>query len=400
MDLIICFRKADKDKNYSLTSLDNRSLGGFVSPLDVDKDKDEAVELRTLYQLVEPDAAGQLEPDRVLCEVGKLLFKALFVANTSLHEHYRTMDAEDKLVLQFEDGAESLLALPWEYLFDIQERTPVATVRSIVRRVGQTISPKVTEAKTPRALVVIAEPLTLHRFNARNVHDLLLAELEPLVKAGRLHLDFLALPITSERFARQLAQGHYDIVHFVGHGTVGGLAFEDEVGDKQIVDAGRLRALFDGKGVRFVFLTACLSAQGEKPGDLFTNTATALVRAGVGGVLAMQYSALVEPAFAFASDIYRALGEKPLEEAILTARKIRYVADAKGFEAIQWGIPALYLQTENGNLFPKLEETKEKSLGELHPWPKPSLLKGVPERDSEFVGRGAKMVKVNQALVL
>lgn len=173
MDLIICFREADKDKNYSLTSPDNRSLGSFVSPLD-------DVELRTLYQLVEPGAAGQREPDwqtayRELLKAGMLLFKALFPANTSLHEHYRTMDAEDKLVLQFEDGAESLLALPWEYLFDIQERTPVATVRSIVRRVGQSSPFKGTTkrhtssiSRAWRSTIVWAtrpaSPTTLHRW--------------------------------------------------------------------------------------------------------------------------------------------------------------------------------------------------------------------------------------------
>jgi predicted ATPase len=394
MDCTICFRQTKKSKGFQLTSADGHNRGQFDPPLD------EAA-LRKLYELVETGADGRREPDwqlvyRELLKAGALIFKALFETNPSLEKQYRALDTDGKLILQFGEGTETLLALPWEYLFDLEERTPVGTVRPFFRRVGTSIALKPVETKIPRALVAIAEPLTLDRFNGRRVHDLLLSELQPLVKSGRLHLDFLEPPSTPERFARQVAQGHYDIVHFVGHGREGCLAFENDAGDKQLADAGHLCALFGGMSVRFVFLTACLSAQSEEPGDLFSNTATALLRAGVGGVLAMQYSALVEAAFSSAGDIYRALGEKPLEEAVLTARKIRYTGDTKGIETIQWGVPVLYLQTKDGDLFPSAEVGE--GSGELRSWPEPSPMIGVPPRDADFVGRGKKLVEVNEAL--
>lgn len=248
-----------------------------------------------------------------------------------------------------------------------------------------------------RALVAIAEPLETYRFRAWRAHDLILKGTQPLVEGGRLALDFLALPATPESFARCLAiEGGYDIVHLVCHGRVGELTFEGRDGEAKGISADKLRMLFTGKPVRLVILTACLS--GAMAGaDVLSGTATSLLKADVPCVVAMQFSARVGPALAFARDLYQAIGgesPRPIEEAVAAARQVRYFEGSR-IDAFQWGVPVLYLQAESGDLFAGVA-AEPVPVGD---WPRPSApTVRIPPRDPDFVGRGEKMVAVNRTL--
>ena len=91
------------------------------------------------------------------------------------------------------------------------------------------------------------------------------------------------------------------VVHFDGHGVydaslgLGYLLFEkdDHTGDR--VDATRLGTLLNRCGVPLMVLNACQSASQEEANP-YASVAARLIRAGVGSVLAMNYSVLVDAA--------------------------------------------------------------------------------------------------------
>ena len=102
------------------------------------------------------------------------------------------------------------------------------------------------------------------------------------------------------------------IVHFDGHGVydkgvgLGFLLFEDENHQKHQVDAEQLGTLLNESGIPLMVLNACQSAQPDDRNP-FASVASRLIESGVGGVVAMNYSVLVETAKRFTAEFYGAL---------------------------------------------------------------------------------------------
>jgi len=323
---------------------------------------------------------------------GDLLSEALFSRNPLLTDSLRAVPFSVRLVLEFREGVEELLNLPWEYIRDPQSGQPFSLERTFVRRIGEGKELKPLDRRPLKVLVVISEPLTLPSFNARRFHDVIQREAQGHVDKGLLQLEFLGLPSTPDSPTKRLLQEDFDVIHFIGHGNVGLLAFENELGADVEVKAENLYPFFRGKKVRLVILTACYS--GAIAGvDLVSGTATALVKAGIPSVFAMQLPLEIETAYHLVGDLYAALLGQPFDELVRSLRASRFFAERLQAPA-QWGVPVFYLQDKGRDPFQGV------SLGQgfLKAWPSASPSHFLPEKPELFVGRKELLVEVNGAL--
>jgi tetratricopeptide (TPR) repeat protein len=335
---------------------------------------------------------------RRLTAMGVILSEALFVANPPLAEALADAPADASLVLQFEPDERELLRLPWEYLTDPDGRR-LAALHPLARRLGP---PSPLQGEEPgvrgnpvRLLACIAEPLDQGPLDGQTVRERLMDATRPLREAGWLELRFLPLPATPDRLASALTDWRPDVVHLACHGLPGILALEGERGGTQRVTAEQIRHRFASCPPRLVVLGACLSAAALK-GDPLAATATAFLRAGVSAVVAMQFSAQVESVNRFVGDLYAALaGEerRPLDVAIRDARANRFFA-SDFVDAYQWGVPVLYLQSREADLFAGMTPGKPQPDEAVPGLPQPSP-SNVPSRTKPFLGRGPEMAEVN-----
>jgi len=221
----------------------------------------------------------------------------------------------------------SALSLPWELLHDeqgflaLRAQQPV----SIVRRLPQAeLGALLTEFTPPlRVLLVTARPDDAGFVDPRGIARELLDEVQPQIEAGAVALEFLRPPTLAALRERLSQQPPIHILHFDGHGTFddapapvdgqrlqggaqGKLAFEDDDGKCDLVEAERLAQLLQDSGVRLAVLTTCQSAQGAAD-DLFSSVAARLIRSGVDGVVAMSASVLVASAAKYVEAFYRKL---------------------------------------------------------------------------------------------
>jgi CHAT domain-containing protein len=97
-----------------------------------------------------------------------------------------------------------------------------------------------------------------------------------------------------------------------------------------------------------VMLDACNSA--ELTIDPYRSVASALVRAQIPAVIAMQFTVPQEATRAFAGEFYRALAEGlPIDACVTEGRKA--VMNETGLRNPDWGIPVVYTRAPDGKLF-------------------------------------------------
>lgn len=221
----------------------------------------------------------------VLDSFGGKLSEALFGACPSLVELIRGLRGQSvRFVLEFGDGTEDLLNFPWEFLRHPDFAVPLSLEFSFVRRIGEARELEPIDNRPLKVLVVVCEPITEVEFGGRRFHDVIVKKARRLAEEGLLQLEFLKLPSTPSEFSRRILEDCSDAVHFIGHGNVGVLCFEDEDGGVFEVSAERFYSLFAGaRKPRLVVLTACFSGA-IAGGDMVSGTATALVKAGVPSV--------------------------------------------------------------------------------------------------------------------
>ncbi|MFQ6134159.1 MAG: AAA family ATPase, partial [Armatimonadota bacterium] len=131
-------------------------------------------------------------------------------------------------------------------------------------------------------------------------------------------------------------------------------------------------------------------------GDPLAGTAAAFLDAGVSAVVAMQFSAQVEAANRFVGDLYTALAgeeQRPLDVAVRDARANRFFA-SDFVDAYQWGVPVLYLQSRQADLFAEVTPGQPQPDEAVPGLPQPSP-SNVPPRAKPFLGRGEEMARVN-----
>jgi hypothetical protein len=156
--------------------------------------------------------------------------------------------------------------------------------------------------------------------------------------------------------------GPWHIFHFIGHGGFdrdadeGILALADENDALHRFRATELgRLLADHHSLRLVILNSCEGARGGSR-DIFSSSASILLRRGIPAVLAMQYPITDRSAIEFARTFYETLADGlPVDAAVSEARKAVSLAMTGSLE---WGAPTLYLRASQGVIFVLPEENR------------------------------------------
>jgi hypothetical protein len=157
------------------------------------------------------------------------------------------------------------------------------------------------------------------------------------------------------------------LFHFSGHGQFkerddqGSLVLLKDKQDKapDFLAADDLARKLRAASVRLVVLGACESSriQGKTP---WTSIAPALVVAGVGAVIAMQYEVEDDKAILFDQAFYSALAAGLTVDECVSLGRQAVLAESSD-KGVEWGVPTLYMRAD-GVLFPKLVE-RDTTLG-------------------------------------
>ena len=123
----------------------------------------------------------------------------------------------------------------------------------------------------------------------------------------------------------------------------------DDAGEPHYLTATDFsRLLADHKPLRLVLLNACEGARGGSQ-DIFSSTASILVRRGIPAVVAMQYPITDRVAVEFAGSFYESLADGlPVDAAVAEARKAVSIAVT---DTVEWGTPVLFMRAADGAMF-------------------------------------------------
>lgn len=370
-----------------------------------------------------------LKVEANLPEWGRQLYDRTLGASAKQTSAWRRATRHDRrVVVEVEDpGAEkgsaaALLALPWELLAAEQGYLFEGGLSArVVRRIPR------EDTKDPlpagdrlRVLLVIARPeeegvdFIDPRASARPLIDALAplghtAELEVLIDG--------TFPALEQALADADKIGRpFHVVHFDGHGIydrdlgLGKLCFENPADARanklerraELIDADQLGELLLDRRVPLFVLDACQTAMtGE---EINASVAARLLQTGVGSVLAMTHSVLVETARRFVGRFYESIasGERIGTAMVDAAHHLRDdpVRSDSGskeeFHLQDWFVPVLFQEEEGDHPLVKagtivdrqdLDEQRKGREGELPASP-----------DHGFVGRARELLTVQRRL--
>jgi hypothetical protein len=306
---------------------------------------------------------GQTNRD-TLIEIGHSLFQALF--HGAVRDRYMAVldEAESGVRLRLWLDASELQALPWELLYDDADKEFLAlSGRALVTRYLPVPrgAPPLTVTPPLRVLVAVASP---HGHSGLNVEAEAAAvgeALAPAQAAGLAQVEILAhARVMALREALRDYRPH--VLHFAGHGAVGpdggALVLEDEAGDGVLLSARQLRVMRQRSGadVCLAVLNACLTARDAEAEAFHTQrrallgVGPALVQAGLGAVVGMQFSLTDASARLFSRDFYSTVVRlEPVDLAVSRAREA--LALEAGTHSRDWATPVLFLRAPDGVIF-------------------------------------------------
>lgn len=296
-------------------------------------------------------------------ELGSRLFKALFRGSVrscwarSLAEATQEPERGLRLKLQLnlaDSSVASLAELPWEYLFSpehggflgLQRQTPVLRHMRLPLPVGQPHA-----ARPLRVLIVSSQPGSMPHLALAEEAEKIASTLGSLPGVETLSLKNPTIEILRETLLRQ----SFHVLHLMGHGGFdpetgqGVLYFAGNGGAAEAVSGALLAPHLSGlPSLRLVFINACETACTNARAP-FAGVATALLRAGLPAVIAMQRPILDGSALEFSRTVYRRLtAGDPIDAAVTEGR----LAIARGHGALlEWGTPVLFLRADDGRLF-------------------------------------------------
>jgi len=274
---------------------------------------------------------------------GAILFDTLF-AGRIFRTYTKSLTLADehqhKLRLRLVSQLASIMAVPWEYLYDrdLERWLALQPEISVVRTLPGDSHKPVPVTGNLRVLVMLAAPTDLPQLESEREWTNLEAA------AALAAIELIRVEPTYEALLDALRELPH-IFHFVGHGVFddatqqGSLAFCHRNGTAKLIAADKLATLLSGcSSLRLVLLNACEGATvGTR--SAFAGTAQRLIQQGVPAVIAMQAPIIDDHAVRFSQEFYRALADGySVEAAVGEGRKrINEVAHT-------WGIPALYFQ--------------------------------------------------------
>ncbi|MGH8553337.1 MAG: CHAT domain-containing protein, partial [Methylococcales bacterium] len=339
--------------------------------------------------------------------------------------------ADENQSVQFREAASDLLSLPWEILHDGIGYVSQGEKGARIRRRLPNRKPTLTrQAELPIRVLLLSPRPEVGRNEVDNqeyevgyldhrISALALIQAVENLGEALVKLDILqptTLPALKAALQRATEENDpYDIVHFDGHGVydrkvgLGALCFEDpkdsnKLGKRlmQLVHAKELAAQLRDSGIPLIVLDACQSARSSQ--DPKASVAAKLLEEGIGSVVAMSHSVLVETARRFVEAFYLKLAQgKRVGDAMLAAREALYddpyrfkVIGAGNLELWDWFVPVLYQDAEDPQLLNvkpgkdaigHTQKQRELQLGQL---PKP------PEHS--FIGRSRKLLHLERLL--
>ncbi len=308
---------------------------------------------------------------------GRELFETVFSGEVRSRFDLSQREARDRgkgLRIKLRLPEPELAMLPWEFLYDprLGEYICLSRDTPIVRYLdlAQVIRPL---AVTPplHILGMVASPKDLPALDVAFEKQRIETALKGLQGSELARLTWLEGQ-TWRDLQRAMRTGLWHIFHFIGHGGFdrhadeGVVGLADENGALHRFRATELgRLLADHHSLRLVILNSCEGARGS-PRDVFSSTASILLRRGIPAVLAMQYPVTDRSAIEFARTFYETLADGlPVDAAVAEARK---AVSLSVTGTLEWGAPALYLRAPQGVIF-QLPEGKPTSHPELEEQP-------------------------------
>lgn len=346
-----------------------------VFRLDVDRILGRRAELESTV-LASAVAARRTTPvaELPVRGVGQELFQALFTRE--VYGTYRAslgaaQHSGQQLRVVLRLAAPELAAMPWEMLFDPETESYLCQTEPLLRHIPAPdyhLNP--LEIVPPlRILGLIASPRDLPLLDVEAERSHLAAALAGPVSEGRIELVWARSGAWDE-IQSMLLNGPWHAVHFIGHGDYdarndeGRIALVGTDGRASMVRAIRLMALLSVAvpRPRLVVLNSCSSGETGRE-DLFSGTASTLVRSGISAVAAMQFAISDGAAIAFAQGFYAAIANgRGVDEAARVGR-ISVMGSPDG--TLEWVTPALYVRGGDTKLFnlkaPALPAVKDRA---------------------------------------
>ncbi len=290
---------------------------------------------------------------------GLRLFDILFVGeirNCYYQSRVRARSETKGVRLRLNFQAPELAVLPWEFIFDPNENdhvslsynTPIVRYLDVLKPGGSlSINPPL------QILGMVVSPSDLRPLDIRREQQRINQALKNLQSRGLVNLTWLSGQTT--RHLQQIMRSNdWHVFHFIGHGgfdpemNEGTIALcHEQDGDAQFLSATQLaRLLGDHKSIRLVLLNVCEGAKSSRH-ELFSSTASMLVKRGLPAALAMQTEITDRAAIEFSRTFYEALADGyPVDAAVGEARKQMSMAST-----VEWGIPVLTMRAPDGILF-------------------------------------------------
>lgn len=382
-DIFITPRSGDE---YNVQVVDSPA-GGPTEAASVTINKADPLVAPVMAQMVERQ---RVRPRESLQVLGEWLADRLLPAGDVRTLYQRSLGrvGSESLTIRL-SVPDSLIEVPWEYTWDPTARDFLLLNQQVLlvrRPVEMGLARDIAAVEGPlRMLLAIADidDPNIARLDVvgeleglhRAVQDLLeedelsidilfggrdeaRAEIEARA-AGWEGVALLDTPLAPDELIFALQRGVH-IWHYIGHGQSdpkkgGQLLLTDKYGDMYPFGAENLRTvLAGGDSLGLVYLNACETAMPNTGRDLLS-MADALVRAQVPAVVAMQYKVPDMAAANFARAFYQAVaGGEPLHLALARGRQaVRAIARRLD---IDWGIPVLYLRTQDGLVWGKEAE--------------------------------------------
>jgi tetratricopeptide (TPR) repeat protein len=293
-----------------------------------------------------------------------------------------------RISLQFDDSAQDLADLPWEFLHDGSDFL-VARPKTLLSRLpaGLVRVVSVPLESALHMLVVISAPsgLGCAPLDTEKERDRIMQAVDRLYAERKLEVDFTD-DATFETIQSYLNEKDYHIVHFTGHGVEkdgqGYIALENDDLSVRMVGNQAVADLFARQGIRLVVLNACQS----------DDLADRLTRLGVPAVVAMQYSILDSSATRFAYSFYQALASGKAVDQSLTEARLA-MRNAKDGNNVDFATPVLYLLDPHCM---RIDSIRQEATGLLN---KPVMLGEVSVMKEGFVGRQKELRFLQNAIL-
>ncbi|MEQ9548598.1 MAG: COR domain-containing protein [Coleofasciculus sp. G3-WIS-01] len=296
---------------------------------------------------------------KLLKTLGHKLYQALFPAK--IHGQFRATLAgaqanNHNLRLRLRFELPELAALPWEFLYDEGTNTFLAnnTETALSRYIDIPLQKRdLISASLPlNVLLVISSPTNLPPLDIAGEERLIRDALAKHIEAGQIELDVVS-DATISNINQKLREKPYQVFHFIGHGVFennqGYIALVDQDNNSKLVNDETFANFFLGnRNLGLAVLNSCQGAAVSSH-QVFAGIAPNLVRRGIPGVIAMQYSILDTTAKLFADEFYRTLALGwTLDGAIQTTRNA--ISMEVGLDKPDFATPVLYMRAKDGRI--------------------------------------------------